>query len=40
MVLAYVFWVAVTVLVVFSLGRLKRWLLERVEKKKRPDQGV
>ena len=35
LVIAYVFWVGLTVLVVVVLGRLKRWLL-RLTKKKPP----
>jgi len=34
--LEYVFWLGLTVLVVVGLGRLKRWLLRLVKKRKRP----
>ena len=41
LVLAYAFWVGLTVLVVVALERLKRWLLGLAQKKKHPeDQGV
>jgi hypothetical protein len=37
----YMFWVGLTVLIVVGLGRLKRWLLRLVSKKKTPfDKGV
>ena len=41
MALRYGLWIGITVLVVYGLGRLKRWLLALAVKKKRPeDQGV
>lgn len=36
LVLAYVFWVGLTVLAVIGLGRLKRWLLALAENKETP----
>lgn len=39
MVLAYVFWVAVTVLAVMGLGRLKRWLWKLAKKNCPEKQG-
>lgn len=41
LMLAYGFWIGLTVLIVVGLGRLKRWLLALAEKKKSPgNQGV